>query len=100
MIVYGFTVGIRIGAGAESIRSSGADTLPTPGEGGGGGGGGATVGGHAGGPAHKTSHWLTQPLTFDPSSGPASPFLGHPQPPEPDNWQGPQPPFSWPSLSS
>lgn len=100
MILQGFRVGIAIpGMGAETIWSSAlSPSLFTPGEGGGGGGGGATVGGQAGGPAQRTSHWLMQAVTFEPASGPTSPTAGQPQPPVPGNSQGPhealEPPFT------
>jgi len=58
------------------------------------------VGGQPGGPAHRTSHWLKQATTFEPSSWAASPVAGQPQPPEPCNLQGPQEAFDSPCLSS
>lgn len=89
MTLQGFTVGVtRPGKGAETISSSAAYTLSTPGEGGGGGGGGATVGGHAGGPEQRTSHWLRHDRTFEPASGPACPTPGQPQEPVPANSHG------------
>jgi len=84
MALHGLTVvATRPGNGAETISSSAACTLFTPGEGGGGGGGGATVGGHAGGPAQRTSHWLKHDWTFEPASGPGWPTAGQPQEPVP-----------------
>lgn len=73
-MAYGFGVGIKTGAGADNISSAGPATFTIPGDGGGGGGGGATVGGQLGGPAHSTSHWLMQPITLDPASGPGASF--------------------------
>mmetsp|Transcript_59271 Transcript_59271/g.92290 ORF Transcript_59271/g.92290 Transcript_59271/m.92290 type:complete len:251 (+) Transcript_59271:148-900(+) len=69
------------------------------GGGGGGGGGGATVGGHAGGPVQRTSHWLRQDFTVEPSKGPAPPTGGQPQPPVPRNSQGAQDDFVSPLCS-
>jgi len=71
-----------------------------PGEGGSGGGGGATVGGHPGGPAQSTSHWLRQDTTVESCTGPGCPTAGQPQLPEPANSHGAHELLFSPALSS